>query len=374
MNIKRLGHLLFGLCSLPYRLFPMNPHKTVFYMIHNEHKCGNLKYMYDRLYETRPNDTYVFISKAELFSGKNKLKGILYFYFVLSFHLMTAGYIYLNDNFLPLAYMPIRKTAKVIQFWHGIGAFKRFGLSSEKDEYVRKTVERENRKITHLFVSGKAVVPYYEEAFKVSREKIFPVGLPVLDFYFDEELKRAAKDNFYCQFENIKNKKILLYTPTFRNTMAENKALLEAFSVNELKKSLGEEWAVLIRLHPTISDSGIIKNLPEDVYDVSSYKDIKELYEVSDVLVNDYSSTVVEFALLGKTIVCFVPDFDKYDRGFYRDYKENAPGEIVEDFDGLLNAVRMSKTDIKKIDKFLKLHYDYFDANNRRRISDILYR
>ena len=330
--------------------------------------------MYDSLSEKRPNDTYIFISKAELFSGKNKIKGLLYFYFILSFHLMTAGSIYLNDNFLPLAYLPLRKSVKIIQFWHGIGAFKRFGLSTEKDQYVRQTVEEGNKKITHLFISGKAVIPYYEEAFKVGRERIFPVGLPVLDFYFDDKLKRAAKDSFYQCFDGLKDKKILLYTPTFRNTMAENTALLEAFAVNELKKALGEEWAVLIRLHPTISDSGIIKNLPKDVYDVSYYKDVKELYEVSDVLVNDYSSTVVEYALLRKPIVCFVPDFDKYDRGFYRDYEENAVGEIVKDFSGLLSAIRQGKSDDAKLDGFLKLHYDYFDSNNRRRILDILYR
>lgn len=374
MNIKRLGHILFGLCCLPYRLLPLNQNKTVLFMIHNDHKCGNLKYMYDSLSEKRPNDTYIFISKAELFSGENKLIGLLYFYFVLSFHLMTAGSIYLNDNFLPLAYMPLRKSAKVIQLWHGIGAFKRFGLSTEKDQYVRQTVEEGNKRITHLFVSGKAVIPYYEEAFRVSRDRIFPVGLPVLDFYFDDELKKAAKENFYRKFKGLENKKILLYTPTFRKSMAENEAVLKAFSVSELKEELGEEWAILIRLHPTISDSGIIKNLGEDVYDVSFYEDVKELYEVSDVLVNDYSSTAVEYALLRKPIVCFVPDFDKYDRGFYRDYEENAVGEIVKDFSGLLSAIRQGKSDDAKLDGFLKLHYDYFDSNNRGRILDILYR
>jgi len=156
--------------------------------------------------------------------------------------------------------------------------------------------------------------------------------------------------------------------------LRNHEAVLKAFSVSELKEELGEEWAILIRLHPTISDSGIIKNLGEDVYDVSFYEDVKELYEVSDVLVNDYSSTAVEYALLRKPIVCFVPDFDKYDRGFYRDYEENAVGEIVKDFSGLLSAIRQGKSDDAELDGFLKLHYDYFDSNNRGRILDILYR
>lgn len=370
MTKKKVGYLLFGLISSFFRLFPMNQKKSVFYMIHNDYKCGNLKYMYEALKRERPEKTYIFVSKTEMF--RKKIRGFFYFYFVLSFHLMTAGEIYLNDNFLPLAFMPIRKKGKVIQFWHGIGAFKRFGLSSETDSGVRKAVVRGNRKLTHLFVSGKGVIPFYEEAFQVEKKKIYPVGLPVLDFYFDEKARERARECFYSQFPELKEKKILLYTPTFRKTMEENRSLLKVFSVSTLKELLGEEWAILMRLHPTISNDEMLKNLPEQVYDMSSYFDVKELYEVSDVLVNDYSSTVVEFALLGKPMFFFAPDLEFYDRGFYRDYRETVPGEIVREVESLAIAIRKEKMDLEKVRYFLSLHYDYFDSENRKRILQVL--
>lgn len=370
MSLKKLGYLLFGLFSLFYRLFPMNRHKAVFYMIHNDYKCGNLKYLYEELKKERPDDFFVFVSKSDFY--KDKIRGFLYFYFILSFHFMTAGEIYLNDNFLPLAFIPLKKGVKVVQLWHGIGAFKRFGLSTEKNEEVRKLVIKGNKKVTHLFISSKEVLLFYEEAFQVSRERIYPAGLPVLDFYFDEEKKKKARENFFAQFVNLKNKKILLYTPTFRNTMEENKALLEFFSAQRLKEKLGDEWVILMRLHPALSGSNIISDLSEVVYDVSDYKDIKELYEVSNILVNDYSSTVIEFSLLGKPVIFFAPDLEKYDRGFYRDYKETVPGKIVRDTEELVRVIKEGEFDIEKMRRFLELHYDYYDSNNCKRIREIL--
>lgn len=370
MSKKKIGYFLWGFLSSFYRLFPLNKRKIVLFMIHNDYKCGNLRYMYEALLKENPENYYIFISKAELF--KSKISGYFYFYFILNYHLMTAKEIYLNDNFLPLAFMPLRKNVKLIQLWHGIGAFKRFGLSSENDDEVRKLVQKGNKKVTHLFVSGKSVVSYYKEAFQVDKERIYPVGLPVLDYYFDEERKKKARERFYSYFSELKNKKLLLYTPTFRKTLEENHALLKKISFSHLKELLGDEWAILIRLHPTMITRGIIEKLPKGVYDMSTYQDIKDLYEVSDVLVNDYSSTVVEYSLLKKPVIFFAPDLEEYDRGFYRDFKETVPGNIVMDLESLVREIKEEKTDNDKLNYFLSLHYDYFDSNNSNRILEII--
>lgn len=64
------------------------------------------------------------------------MKGAFRFFIVLPYHMATAAYIFLNDNFLPLGYcFPSHKT-KIVQLWHGAGAFKKFGLSTEDSEKV----------------------------------------------------------------------------------------------------------------------------------------------------------------------------------------------------------------------------------------------
>lgn len=379
MNKKQLGYKIYGAIANVFRVFPKNKRKTVFYMVHNDHFQGNLRYMYDAMKKERPEDKYIVVSKSQLFSGGlwKKCKGAFYFYFVLNYHFATAGRIFLNDNFLPLGEMPIKKGTQVVQFWHGVGAWKRFGLTTETDPVTRHAVEKGNQKITHLFVSAKRIVPFYEEAFGVPKERIYPVGLPVLDFYFSDERRAKAREHFFAQYPQLRGKKMLLYTPTFRRTAEENQQLLEQLDAEKLSDMLGEEWAILLRLHPSLQGSALTQR--EDgslrsVVEVSAYPDVKELYEVADVLVNDYSSTMVEFALLQKPIVLFAYDLEDYDRGFYADYTACAPGPIVRDLVSLAEEVKREQVDPEKLERFLALHYDKegMDGNNVSRIRSIL--
>jgi CDP-glycerol glycerophosphotransferase len=82
--------------------------------------------------------------------------------------------------------------------------------------------------------------------------------------------------------------------------------------------------------------------LRDVVRDVSSYPEIQELYLISDVLVTDYSSVFFDYASLGRPIVFYAYDLEKYRgtlRGFYLDYEKELPGPIVETEDDLLAAL-----------------------------------
>ena len=98
-------------------------------------------------------------------------------------NMADAGKIFLNDNLLPLAYMHT-EGQQIIQLWHGAGAFKRFGLSTEEDPNVRKQVAEANKHVTHLFVTSTQIIPYYSEAFAIPTDRIYATGIPVLDAYF----------------------------------------------------------------------------------------------------------------------------------------------------------------------------------------------
>ena len=372
MNIKKIGYQIYGCISQLFRICPVKKEKVVFFMVHNSKFKSNLGYMYQAMKKENPNRKFVIVSKADLFSGGTlkKIKGALYFYFGLNYHLATAEYVFLNDNFLPLSCMHVSKKTKIVQMWHGIGAWKRFGLTTEEDPVTREAVEKGNKKVTHLFVSAKRIVPFYEEAMGIPKERIYPVGLPVLDFYFREDMRKQARERFYESYPMLRNKKILLYTPTFRATKEENEQLLKRFQAEKLKNALGEDWAVLVRLHPALK--GQFVESGEGCYDASGYADVKDLYEVADVLVNDYSSTMVEYVLLDKPIVLFSYDLEKYDRGFYADYVKNSPGPIVTDLEQLVEVVKKQEVDEEARERFLQLHYDYYDADNTKRVMEIL--
>ncbi len=348
------------------------------WMLHDCKFQGNIRYVYEEMKKQDKEYKFIKISKKALFQTEKKgiakplktLIGGIRLFTLVNYHLATAEYILLNDNFLPLAYMNPAKNVKIVQFWHGVGAFKRFGLSTEADERVRKIVREGNRRVTHLFVSSKQIIPYYEEAFGIGRERIFATGIPVTDFYFDEKKKNYSSARFYRRYPELKNKKIILYTPTFRETERENNEILQKFDMQRLVEGLGEEWILLVRLHPQIR--GAMPKLPERCIDVTEYPDIKDLFIVSDVLINDYSSTVVEYVLLQKPIILYAYDLDYYDRGFYKSYRENAPGILVRDMEGVIDAFSHLNVQTKRYQDFIKQQYDYLDGNATKRIVELI--
>lgn len=69
-------------------------------------------------------------------------------------------------------------------------------------------------------------------------------------------------------------------------------------------------------------------------------------------MVTDYSSTVVEYVLLDKPIILFAYDLDKYDRGFYRDYRSTVPGDIAYSTEELLQLLQKNVDNAQKRQDF----------------------
>ena len=72
--------------------------------------------------------------------------------------------------------------------------------------------------------------------------------------------------------------------------------------------------------------------------DVSRYPSIEELMMAADVLVSDYSSIFLDFALTGKPAVVYVPDLEHYrdvERGLYGDWPRRSGLPVALDHDEL---------------------------------------
>ncbi len=370
--MKKLGYLLFALIFNISRLFNLNTRKIVLYNGLYKGLSGNLLELKNEI-EVRRNDVVIYYFEKNVMFSKNKehrLKGLFTFFFVFPYHMATAGQVFLNDNFIPLKYCMTSKQAQFIQMWHGAGAFKKFGLSTERDRKVKGRVQRANSRITHLFVTSKQVIPYYEWSFAIPREKIFATGVPVTDIYFDEDRQREGKARFFREYPNLEGKRFVLITPTFRKSSRENAEILNKYPFERMRKILGDRWIFLIKMHPKMAGISMPKN--EYCIDVTNYQQITDLFFVSEFLIADYSSTVVEYALLEKPIILYAYDLLYYDRGFFRDYRENPAGQIVETEEELLAAIRNPKVEPETRQNFLKMHYDFFDAGSTERVLQVL--
>jgi len=109
----------------------------------------------------------------------------------------------------------------------------------------------------------------------------------------------------------------------------------------DFTRRLGEDHVLLLRLHSMVADR---LTLPPGapVIDVSTYRDVRDLYVAADVLVTDYSSTMFDFAVTGRPILFFTYDLEHYRdelRGFYFDLTAVAPGPLLRTSDELLDAI-----------------------------------
>ncbi len=373
-NMKELGYWLFALIFNSCRIFPVRGNKVVLFNGHNRGLNGNLLEIKQKIIQRAPETTFVFMAKRDLFHGSSlacRIKGAVRFFLLLPYHMATAEKIFLNDNFLPFSHCRPSKQTQIVQLWHGAGAFKKFGLSTETDETVKAQVCRANQRLTHLFVTSRKVIPYYQEAFSIPAEKIFATGIPVTDIYTAAETADEAKARFYALYPKLQGKKLLLYTPTFRRSMEENQKLMEKFPMEKIYRALGEDWIIGIKLHPKYQEFPV-KETPYCL-NLTDYPQITDLFLAADLLITDYSSTIVEYVLLDRPIVLYAFDLKAYDRGFYRDYETTVPGIVAHDERELLKAVVQEQKDSGRRREFIRMQYDHIDGKASERILDILY-
>lgn len=289
-----------------------------------------------------------------------------------AYDLATASMVFLNDNFMPLADLHVRPRAVWTQLWHAEGAFKRFGLDiADLPQDVRARVERGNAKLRYVICSSESVVPVYASAFGVPQEKVLPLGSPRADRYIEKSRGtdvRALREKLFGKTD----KKIVLYAPTFRDDPDENRALLGHFDFDRFGRELGDEYMLVLRLHPQFHDVPV----PDGVTNMTDYPDAGDLIAASDLLITDYSSLCLDFTLVGKPSVFYAFDLQSYaaGRSFYFDYKTNVPGAVAQTFDELIAAVRNAEADGDAMRRFSVFHFGTPDGQASARIADAVMR
>ncbi|MFB4305791.1 CDP-glycerol glycerophosphotransferase family protein [Actinomadura sp. GTD37] len=129
-------------------------------------------------------------------------------------------------------------------------------------------------------------------------------------------------------------KKVVLYAPTWRDDRRHGPGR-QGFSLEldmaTMRQVLGDDHVLLLRTHHLVTDRA--RTVTDDfVIDVTRYPDIAELYMAADVLVTDYSSAMFDYAVLGRPIVFYTYDLERYRdhvRGFYFDLEAEAPGPVA---------------------------------------------
>lgn len=372
--LKVLLPLIFKLHSIA----PLNGKLVVFADFRYDSIPNNMKPLYDAL-EKKGYILKTFLKPepAKIFRKYTKL--FLYMRFSRCF--AKAKYTVVCDYFPPLYAVTPRKGQKIIQLWHGAGAFKKFGYSTldkswgmNPDEVERFPV---HNNYTHVVVSSKEIIPHYAEAFNISPDIIFDYGFPRSDVFFDEVFKKRSREKFLKIFPKAEGKKVILYAPTFRGVTTKRAFTENKIDISCFKEKLAGEYVLVNKFHP------LARLLTEDgsdgefSMDVTSLMDINEALCCADIVISDYSSLIFEYALLERPMIFYAYDLDDYidGRDFYYDYKDFVPGPIVKENEEIVETILdMEKHfDIEKVRRFKEKFMSACDGHSTQRIMEQIF-
>ncbi|MBC6298294.1 glycosyl transferase family 2 [Listeria sp. FSL L7-1517] len=294
------------------------------------------------------------------------------YYLTYYWKLGRVKYIFLDDYYYQLYSIRMRKDAQVIQLWHAAGAFKRFGHSSLgfKDSISLDFETRAHQNYTTSIISASDLKPIYAEAFHIDETKIEAFGLPRLWKLFDQNYMEFRKDFFLKMYPLLKGKKIITYAPTFRGNSEERKEFQLKLDLRKMKAALGDEYIVIIKLHPLVSiETQIPEDLADFVLDFSGIE-MNDVLITTDILITDYSSVIYDFSILNRPILFFAYDLDAYslERNFYQDYLEFVPGPVVSTTEEAIHLIQTDQIITRKLQVFAEKAFEYHDGDAAKRI------
>lgn len=287
---------------------------------------------------------------------------------------MATSKFILVDDFEPRVYvLKFRNGQHLVQVWHAMGAFKKFGYSRSSAEKNSLT----HKNYTEAIVSSPELISIYAEAFGIDESKIKPVGVPRTDMLFDEEYRAETTERLYAREPRLKGKKICLFAPTFRgNNVNDGYYPTKFLDIRRLAEDLGEDWAIILKYHPFIKNPPEIPDEVADrVFDFGDEREINDILFITDVLVTDYSSVIFENAVLGNPSVLYAPDLADYagERGFYYDYDAYSCGQVVESESELANEIKNAGSNNEKLAEFRKRFVSLCDGNSSERfVNEII--
>ena len=229
--------------------------------------------------------------------------------------LAQAKVVFICDTFVPVSSGRKCKDTKIVQLCHFSGPFKKIGYDTP-DDIPPYYIGNAFKNYDLVTASSKMYEPILASAMRQEQANVKALGVSRSDVYHDPEWVETCKTEFYQKYPDAKGKKVLLWAPTFRGK-AGSPDLLDNKTIAELQGKLGDEWLVLIKHHPHV-DASIKDKQYRSNCSISS----ERLLPVVDLLITDYSTTVLDYLVFDKPFIFYVPDLEEYGRtrGLYVDY------------------------------------------------------
>ena len=356
--------------------FREDGNNILFMSDNSERLSENLQCVYDRMCERgldkQYNIEFSLINRSvacgsleKLHRNRKKLKA-----------LSRANVIVLDDAVSILNWLILDKRQKVVQVWHSGAGFKcigyaRWGALNAPGCFTN------HRQYTYFVSDSEELAEDWAILSGILKEQVIPTGMPRLDKFLDPNHKADFIKEFEARHPSFKDKKIILFAPTYRGANQAKAyypyAQIDFSRLYDFCKE--NDYIVLFKMHPFVLEPVPIEENQKDIFfDFTDYKSINDLFYVVDLMITDYSSSMYEYSLVNKPMLAYAFDEAQYSsaHGFPRPYEENIPGKLCRSFDELMEALMNQDYQYEKHDKYVKKYFDRVDTNNSDRVIDWL--
>lgn len=250
-----------------------------------------------------------------------------------------------------MAYFKVRSETTYIQLWHGCGAFKKVGLSTIDKKFGKSAASHKeyplNTNYSYVTIASPELSWVFEESMGIEKDSgiIVPTGISRTDEFFDSEYIDNCYRKLYEAIPQAKDKKVILYAPTFRGEVATCVSP-DKLDVKKFADKLSDEYILIFKHHPSVKK---VPEIPEEyegtfAFDMTRGKGmtINELMTISDICITDYSSVAFEYSLFERPMIFFTYDIDEYidDRGLYYDFDEITPGPMFKENEEMIDYIQ----------------------------------
>lgn len=370
----KLFIIILNIIYLPLKLFKTK-NKITFISRQSNSINVDFKLLIDDLNERYSNYEIVVLTKKIESGIINKIKYVFHI-FRQMYHIATSKVVILDTYCIPISILKHKKNLKVIQMWHALGAFKKFGLSikDKKEGSSSKLIDimKMHQNYDYIFSSSEYCSNYFAEAFGYNKEKVLPYPLPRLDLLNDKKYIKNKKEEIYSIYPKLKDKKNIIYAPTFRiDTSGMDRK--KSKSTKYLKKLIDEvdfnKYNLIIKFHPL---SNI--DIEDDRVIIDKNFSTINMFLIGDYIITDYSAVVYEASFLNKPLFFYSYDLEEYtkNRDFYLDLKKDLPGIISKDPKNIIEAIEKDKYDLKIIKEFKEKNIKKTKKSYTKDINDFI--
>lgn len=359
MTIKKMIiNVILKISNLFVKHCSIRQNQIAFVSLESNHLESDLKLIYDQL---QKESKYILKTVLINYNKKSLINNFLYLLNCIKqiYIINTSKIVIITDNNYVISNFK-REGIIVIQVWHATGAIKKFG-NAIKREYPIKNYD-------YVIANSDYWKVPYQEAFNVHSNGIVTTGMPRVDHLVDQTYLEETRLKLFKKYPILKDKKIILYAPTFRGNLYQGFTAVN-FDAQAILDALGKEYMLIFKFHPLLLNT-VLENDPRVLN--MNHEDTHDLFTISDMLISDFSSIIFDYALLNRPMYFFVPDLDDYleTLGCFVDYRKMMPGAICYSESDLIKALKSEQK--YDISKFKNIFFKFQDGNNTQRVVEFI--